>query len=232
MARRAPDDAVILAILVQPGAQMVRSTRTELARRETRSDAMRWRRQSFRVKRSFPQVISMDMLVNLHAQHLAELGRRIDAGSALIRPALPPELHIIQDWVRDNFQRLLGVRGHGRHGAPTAELPCRNARWRPGRIRLLRHHGTWVFSARPASAKRTGAKASGLALLYHAMMAMKSQGYAYAVIGAVGPADFYTSGRRRRPHPRQRKHLSGPVARSQGIGEPITCRPPRHWPCS
>ena len=31
----------------------------------------------------------------------------------------------------------------------------------------------------------------GLALLYHTLAAMRAKGYAYAVIGGAGPAEFY-----------------------------------------
>ncbi|RYG95784.1 MAG: GNAT family N-acetyltransferase, partial [Alphaproteobacteria bacterium] len=34
-------------------------------------------------------------------------------------------------------------------------------------------------------------KGIGAALLYHTLAAMKAQGYAYAVIGGVGPVEFY-----------------------------------------
>ena len=36
-------------------------------------------------------------------------------------------------------------------------------------------------------------KKLGLALLYHSLIAMKAQGYAYAIIGSAGPVDFYAN---------------------------------------
>ena len=134
----------------------------------------------------------MDMLVNLHSQHLAELGRRVDAGAARIRPALPPELHIIQDWVRDKFSDYW-----------VSEVMVAMARQPPSCLVATLDGALVGFACYDTTARGffgpTGVsethrgKGIGQALLYHTMMAMKSQGYAYAVIGAVGPADFYTS---------------------------------------
>ena len=45
----------------------------------------------------------MDLLVNLYSRRMAELAARVQGVEATIRPALPPELHIVQDWVRRNF---------------------------------------------------------------------------------------------------------------------------------
>ena len=48
-------------------------------------------------------------------------------------------------------------------------------------------------SARPGSLRDQRGKGIGLALLYHTLEAMKAQGYAYAIIGAVGPHEFYAN---------------------------------------
>ena len=133
----------------------------------------------------------MDMLVNLHARHLAELGQSLDVGSALIRPALPPELHIIQDWVRTNFSDywVSEVTIAMAHKPPS----CLVATLDGALVGFACFDTTarGFFGPTGVSEEHRG-KGIGLALLYHALMAMKAQGYAYAVIGAVGPADFYT----------------------------------------
>jgi hypothetical protein len=47
------------------------------------------------------------------------------------------------------------------------------------------------FSDRKASRRRRAAKALARALLLAALHAQRSRGYAYAIIGGVGPAAFY-----------------------------------------
>jgi hypothetical protein len=42
-------------------------------------------------------------------------------------------------------------------------------------------------------AEASRGKGIGLALLFHTLQAMKAQGYAYAIIGAAGPHEFYAS---------------------------------------
>lgn len=44
-----------------------------------------------------------DMLVSLYSPILGELERRTETDKATIRPALPPEMRLVIDWVRENF---------------------------------------------------------------------------------------------------------------------------------
>ena len=50
-----------------------------------------------------------------------------------------------------------------------------------------------AFSVRPGLLRSQRGKGIGLALLYHTLEAMKAQGYAYAIIGGVGPHEFYAN---------------------------------------
>jgi len=45
----------------------------------------------------------MDCLVNLYSRRMTALAERVGNVEATIRVALPPELHIVQRWVRENF---------------------------------------------------------------------------------------------------------------------------------
>ncbi|WP_106795769.1 hypothetical protein [Rhizobium sp. H4] len=44
-----------------------------------------------------------DLLVSLYSAKLADLKQRADNVGAAIRPALPPELHLVVNWVRERF---------------------------------------------------------------------------------------------------------------------------------
>lgn len=132
----------------------------------------------------------MDMIVNLYARRLVDLGTRVDASPATIRRALPPELHIVTDWVRAHFSPYW-----------VSEATIAMAHQPPGCLIATLDGALVGFACYDATARGffgpTGVaedqrgKSIGLALLYHTLMAMKAQGYAYAIIGAVGPTEFY-----------------------------------------
>lgn len=134
----------------------------------------------------------MDLLVNLYSRRLEELGQRAKAVAANIRVALPPEQHIVKDWV-------------GAHFSPywVSEVSAAMAHQPPGCL-IATIDGQLVgFACYDATARGffgpTGVaedqrgKGIGLALFYHALVAMKAQGYAYAIIGSAGPVDFYVN---------------------------------------
>lgn len=134
----------------------------------------------------------MDLLVNLYSRRMAALAERVGAVEATIRVALPPELHIIQDWVRRNFSDYW-----------VSELTVAMAHQPPGCLVAIDNGELVGFACYDATARGffgpTGVaeshrgKGIGAALLYHTLAAMKAQGYAYAVIGGVGPVDFYAN---------------------------------------
>jgi predicted N-acetyltransferase YhbS len=132
----------------------------------------------------------MDLLVNLYSRRLAALGDRVAGVDATIRVALPPEQHIIKRWVGEHFSEYW-----------VSEVTAAMAHQPPGCLIAVIGGELVGFACYDATARGffgpTGVaeaqrgKKIGLALLYHTLAAMKAQGYAYAVIGAVGPGDFY-----------------------------------------
>jgi hypothetical protein len=133
-----------------------------------------------------------DLLVNLYSRRLGELAERVADVEASIRVALPPEQHIVTDWVRTNFSPYWA-----------SEVAVAMAHQPPGCL-IATVDGVLVgFACYDATARGffgpTGVhetargKKLGLALLYHSLIAMKAQGYAYAIIGSAGPIDFYAN---------------------------------------
>lgn len=132
----------------------------------------------------------MDLLVNLYSRRLDDLGQRVADCPATIRTALPPEQHIIKDWVRQHFSQYW-----------VSEVSAAMAHQPPGCL-IATIDGELVgFACYDATARGffgpTGVsedqrgKRIGLALFHQTLVAMKAQGYAYAVIGSAGPVDFY-----------------------------------------
>ena len=134
----------------------------------------------------------MDCLVNLYSRRMDDLAKRVEGVEATIRVALPPELHIVQRWVAENFSEYW-----------VSELTVAMAHQPPGCLVAVVDGRLVGFACYDATARGffgpTGVsedqrgKGIGLALLYHTLAAMKAQGYAYAIIGAVGPHEFYAS---------------------------------------
>lgn len=132
----------------------------------------------------------MDLLVNLYSRKMDALAERVTGVAATIRVALPPELHIIQTWVRENFSDYW-----------VSELTVAMAHQPPGCLVAIVDGELVGFACYDATARGffgpTGVaesqrgKGIGAALLYHTLAAMKAHGYAYAVIGGVGPVEFY-----------------------------------------
>lgn len=132
----------------------------------------------------------MDLLVNLYSRRIAELGLLVGDVPATIRTALPPEQHIVKDWVRANFSEYW-----------VSEVSAAMAHQPPGCL-IATVDGELVgfacydstargFFGPTGVAESQRGKKIGLALLFHTLQAMKAQGYAYAVIGAAGPVEFY-----------------------------------------
>lgn len=134
----------------------------------------------------------MDLLVNLYSRKMDALGERARAVSATIRVALPPEQHIIKDWVREHFSEYW-----------VSEVSVAMAHQPPGCLIAIVDGQLVGFACYDATARGffgpTGVSADqrgkglGLALFYHTLMAMKAQGYAYAIAGSAGPVDFYVN---------------------------------------
>lgn len=148
----------------------------------------------------------MDLLVNLYSRKLAELQARAATVDAIIRVALPPEQHIIKDWVRTHFSEYW-----------VSEVSAAMAHQPPGCL-IATVDGQLVgFACYDATARGffgpTGVsedergKGIGLALFHHTLMAMKAQGYAYAIIGSAGPVDFYVNAAGAMPIPSDQEDI-------------------------
>lgn len=133
-----------------------------------------------------------DLLVNLYSKRLDQLGERAKNVEATIRVALPPEQHIVLDWVRTRFSQYW-----------VSEVTVAMAHQPPGCL-IATIDGQLVgFACYDATARGffgpTGVdesmrgKGIGLALFYHSLVAMKAMGYAYAIVGSAGPIDFYAN---------------------------------------
>ena len=148
----------------------------------------------------------MDLLVNLYSRKMEALAQRVNSTPATIRVALPPEQHIIKDWVCTHFSEYW-----------VSEVTAAMAHQPPGCL-IATIDGQLVgFACYDATARGffgpTGVspdqrgKGIGLALLYHTLMAMKAHGYAYAVIGSAGPVDFYVDAVNALPIPSDREDI-------------------------
>lgn len=131
-----------------------------------------------------------DMLVRLYAlPGLDEAMAACAARGVAIRRALAPERPTVVDWVRAHFASsaaevetafaqvpascFIAVRDSIMLGFACYDVTCPNYFGPEGVAAGERGHGI------------------GRALLLAALHAQQAQGYAYAIIGGVGPAEFY-----------------------------------------
>src|SRR5262245_50039004 len=133
----------------------------------------------------------MDYLVNLSLIHPDPAPmQRLEEAGVTVRRALAPELELVTDWVRQRF-------GSG-WSSETAVAMSRQ----PPTCFLATRDGRLIgFSCHEATARGffgpTGVdeaerrKGIGYALLLASLLDLKTMGYAYAIIGDVGPSAFY-----------------------------------------
>ena len=131
-----------------------------------------------------------DMLVRLYAlPDLDEAMAACAARGVAIRRALAPERPAVVDWVRAHFASsaaevetafaqvpascFIAVRDSIMLGFACYDVTCPN-----------------YFGPEGVAAGERG-RGIGRALLLAALHAQRAQGYAYAIIGGVGPAEFY-----------------------------------------
>jgi ribosomal protein S18 acetylase RimI-like enzyme len=133
----------------------------------------------------------MDMLVKLYdlPDSRAVMERPTQAGVS-IRRALVPEMHRVTAWVKDNFSDgwasetevafsrqpvscFIAVKAGKIVGFACHDVTCRNFFGPTGVDPKVRKNG------------------AGTALLLACLEDMKYQGFGYAIIGGVGPADYY-----------------------------------------
>ena len=117
---------------------------------------------------------------------------RLQASGVDVRRALAPEKHVVVSWVREQFGE-----------AWASECEVSFARLPIACFRAQRGQEVLGFACYDSTAKAffgpTGVLEQerkhgiGTALLVLTLRAMAAEGYAYAIIGGAGPADFYAN---------------------------------------
>tara|TARA_B100001109_G_scaffold198850_1_gene165508 strand:+ start:1715 stop:2191 length:477 start_codon:yes stop_codon:yes gene_type:complete len=132
-----------------------------------------------------------DMLVRLYdLPDSSEVYRGVEARGVILRRPMAYERHVLADWV-------------GKHFSPkwVSEVKVALGRQPVSSYVATLDSEILGFACYETTCKGyfgpTGVKESergsglGTALLFKALEAMRSEGYAYAVIGGVGPKEFY-----------------------------------------
>lgn len=133
----------------------------------------------------------MDYLVNLSLLRRDDgVEARVAEAGVTIRRALAPELELVTEWVRRKF-----------HPWWSSETAIAMSRQPPTCFLATRDEKLVGFSCHEAIARGffgpTGvdeaARGQGIghALLLASLLDLKTMGYAYAIIGDVGPSAFY-----------------------------------------
>jgi GNAT superfamily N-acetyltransferase len=131
-----------------------------------------------------------DLLVRLYNLPEIETAARVAAAGVTVRRALPPEAHVVLDWI-------------GKHFSPGWVSEARASLGQSPVTLWVAHRGQEIlgFACHDATAKGffgpTGvdeaARGQGIgeALLFATLRGMREAGYGYAVIGGAGPVEFY-----------------------------------------
>jgi predicted N-acetyltransferase YhbS len=134
----------------------------------------------------------MDMLVKLYdlPDSRASFERMLQLGIT-VRRALAPEKHKVAAWVRENFAE--GWASEAEVAFSRQPVCCFIAVQDGGIVGFACHDATCRDFFGPTGvepkARRNGV---GTALLFACLEDMKQQGFGYAIIGGVGPADYYS----------------------------------------
>jgi ribosomal protein S18 acetylase RimI-like enzyme len=133
----------------------------------------------------------MDMLVKLYAlpdsrdayEHLLKIG-------ITTRRALAPEKHKVVAWVRKTFSEAWA--SEVEVAFSRQPVSCFIAVQQKNILGFACHDATCPNFFGPTGTDPNARKNGiGTALLLACLEAMKQQGYGYAIIGGVGPAEFY-----------------------------------------
>ena len=133
----------------------------------------------------------MDYLVNLsHLSPDSALAAKMIAAGVNIRRALAPELELVTDWVRTHFGR-----GWSSETAVTfaRQPPTCFLATKGGAILGFACHESIARGFFGPTGVDSTARGGGIghALLLASLLDLKVMGYAYAIIGDVGPSEFY-----------------------------------------
>jgi GNAT superfamily N-acetyltransferase len=132
-----------------------------------------------------------DMLVKLYALPEMETPEAYERRTGItIRRAIPPEMHVVLDWIGQHFSRNW-----------VSEAQVAFART-PVSCLIAVENGRLVgFACYDATSRgffgptgvdeRERGRGIGKMLLLYALQMMRNDGYGYAVIGGAGPVGFY-----------------------------------------
>ncbi|OCP15794.1 MULTISPECIES: GNAT family N-acetyltransferase [unclassified Ensifer] len=131
-----------------------------------------------------------DLLVSLYAPTFANLKRKTDATGIRIRPALPPEMHVVVEWVRQNFSDNWA--SEVSVAFSRRPIACLIA-VEDGKLLGFACYDTTArsFFGPTGVAGESRGRGIGVDLLTASLETMKTLGHAYAFIGDAGPVDFY-----------------------------------------
>jgi hypothetical protein len=132
----------------------------------------------------------MDYLVNLSLLDQHELDPRLEAAGVAIRRALAPELELVTSWVREQFSAGWASEtavGFSRQ-PPSVFLATRDAKLVGFAVYDAVARGFFGPTGVDELARGGGI---GRALLIATLTDMRVMGYGYAIIGDVGPSEFY-----------------------------------------
>ena len=131
-----------------------------------------------------------DMLVRLYdLPSLDDALQTVAQRGVTLRRALAPEKHVVGDWVRAHF-----AASEAEVEAAYARLPiaCFIAVRGAQIVGFACHDATCLnFFGPEGVLEAERGRGIGRALLLSALHGQRAQGYAYAIIGGVGPAAFY-----------------------------------------
>jgi GNAT superfamily N-acetyltransferase len=133
-----------------------------------------------------------DMLVKLY--ELPELRpklRKTEKRGVVIRRPNPWERAVLVDWVRNHFEHAWAAECET---AFTSNPPsCFIAVEKDALVGFACHDCTRRnFFGPTGVAEKARGKGVGVSLLLACLHAMQNNGYAYAIIGGVGPAEYYS----------------------------------------
>jgi len=133
----------------------------------------------------------LDYLVNLSTLPAdTQSPERMAQGGITIRRALPPELRLITGWVAEHFSQgwVSETTVAMTRQPPTCFIATRNREL----VGFACHEATARgFFGPTGVAEEVRGLGIGRALLFASLTDMKAMGYAYAIIGDVGPSEFY-----------------------------------------
>jgi len=133
----------------------------------------------------------MDMLVKLYnLPDSRELKERLTQAGVSLRRALVPEKHIVIAWIRDNFSDYWASEADVAFSREP--VSCFIAHKGSTILGFACHDVTCRNFFGPTGVDQSAQKGGiGTALLLACLDDMKHAGYGYAIIGGVGPADYY-----------------------------------------